>query len=77
MTVSDANPPPRRQSRCCSKGGLPTVWIGVHCAPDIAARREQTRGDRQRGMWRACPSSGDARGRRDDGDWVSSGVKAR
>jgi chloramphenicol 3-O phosphotransferase len=31
-------------------GGLPTVWIGVHCAPGIAARREQSRGDRHRGM---------------------------
>lgn len=31
-------------------GDLPTGWIGVHCPPDVAAAREQARGDRVVGM---------------------------
>lgn len=30
--------------------GLEVLWVGVHCAPDIAAAREQARGDRPVGM---------------------------
>lgn len=30
--------------------GLPTGWIGVRCPPDVAAAREQARGDRIAGM---------------------------
>jgi chloramphenicol 3-O phosphotransferase len=30
--------------------GLGVLWVGVCCAPDEAARREQARGDRQAGM---------------------------
>ncbi|GAA3103053.1 chloramphenicol 3-O phosphotransferase [Kribbella aluminosa] len=31
-------------------GDLETVFVGVHCAPEIAAGRELARGDRTRGM---------------------------
>jgi chloramphenicol 3-O phosphotransferase len=31
-------------------GHLETVWVGVHCAPEVAAGRELARGDRTRGM---------------------------
>jgi chloramphenicol 3-O phosphotransferase len=30
--------------------GLNVLWVGVHCAPDIAAARENSRGDRVPGM---------------------------
>ena len=30
--------------------GLEVLWVGVHCAPDIAAARELARGDRVPGM---------------------------
>jgi chloramphenicol 3-O phosphotransferase len=30
--------------------GLEVLWVGVRCAPEIAARREITRGDRAAGM---------------------------
>lgn len=30
--------------------GLPTLWVGVRCAPDVAAAREIARGDRVIGM---------------------------
>ena len=30
--------------------GLEVLWVGVHCAPDIAAARELARGDRVGGM---------------------------
>lgn len=30
--------------------GLEVLWVGVRCAPDIAAGREIARGDRTRGM---------------------------
>jgi chloramphenicol 3-O phosphotransferase len=30
--------------------GLGVLWVGVHCAPDEAARRERARGDRRAGM---------------------------
>ncbi len=30
--------------------GLGVLWVGVHCAPEEAARRERSRGDRQGGM---------------------------
>ena len=30
--------------------GLDVVWVGVHCAPDVAAAREDARGDRVAGM---------------------------
>lgn len=30
--------------------GLDVTWVGVHCAADVAARREQGRGDRPVGM---------------------------
>jgi chloramphenicol 3-O phosphotransferase len=30
--------------------GLGVLWVGVHCAPEVAARRERARGDRQAGM---------------------------
>lgn len=30
--------------------GLGVLWVGVHCAPEEAARRERARGDRQGGM---------------------------
>ena len=29
---------------------LPVLWVGVRCAPDVAAAREAARGDRVRGM---------------------------
>jgi chloramphenicol 3-O phosphotransferase len=32
--------------------GLHVLWVGVHCAPDIAAAREIARGDRVPGMAR-------------------------
>jgi chloramphenicol 3-O phosphotransferase len=31
-------------------GELETLWVGVRCAPEIAAGRELARGDRARGM---------------------------
>jgi chloramphenicol 3-O phosphotransferase len=31
-------------------GDLGTLWVGVHCDPEIAASREQARGDRATGM---------------------------
>jgi chloramphenicol 3-O phosphotransferase len=33
--------------------GLEVLWVGVHCAPDIAAGREIARGDRVTGMAQA------------------------
>lgn len=30
--------------------GLEVLWVGVHCAPDVAAARERARGDRPAGM---------------------------
>lgn len=30
--------------------GLNVLWVGVRCAPEIAAQREQARGDRTTGM---------------------------
>jgi chloramphenicol 3-O phosphotransferase len=30
--------------------GLPVAWVGVHCDPEVAARREASRGDREPGM---------------------------
>jgi chloramphenicol 3-O phosphotransferase len=30
--------------------GVPVLWVGVRCAPDIAAAREAARGDRTAGM---------------------------
>jgi chloramphenicol 3-O phosphotransferase len=30
--------------------GLPTLWVGVHCDPDVLAGREIARGDRAPGM---------------------------
>jgi chloramphenicol 3-O phosphotransferase len=32
--------------------GLPVLWVGVHCAPDVAERREAERGDRRPGQAR-------------------------
>lgn len=32
--------------------GLDVLWVGVHCDPDVAAAREQARGDRVTGMAR-------------------------
>jgi chloramphenicol 3-O phosphotransferase len=32
--------------------GLPVLWAGVHCDPDVAAAREAARGDRVAGMAR-------------------------
>ncbi|WP_427892639.1 chloramphenicol phosphotransferase CPT [Kribbella sp. GL6] len=31
-------------------GDLPTVFVGVHCTPEVAAARELSRGDRTPGM---------------------------
>ena len=31
-------------------GDVPTLWVGVRCDPDVAARREAARGDRVPGM---------------------------
>ncbi|WP_329000478.1 chloramphenicol phosphotransferase CPT [Kribbella sp. NBC_00709] len=31
-------------------GDLETVWVGVHCDPEVAAQRELARGDRAPGM---------------------------
>src|SRR5690606_32818969 len=31
-------------------GDVPTLWVGVRCAPEVAARREAERGDRVAGM---------------------------
>jgi len=33
-----------------SLNGLGVLWVGVHCDPEIAARREADRGDRTAGM---------------------------
>lgn len=33
-------------------GGMPMLWAGVHCDPDVAAAREASRGDRVPGMAR-------------------------
>ncbi|MFR9726049.1 chloramphenicol phosphotransferase CPT [Streptomyces sp. MS19] len=33
--------------------GLDVLWVGVHCAPDVAALRETARGDRTAGMARS------------------------
>lgn len=33
-------------------GGLGVLWVGVRCAPDVAAAREAARGDRVAGMAR-------------------------
>jgi GrpB-like predicted nucleotidyltransferase (UPF0157 family)/chloramphenicol 3-O-phosphotransferase len=33
--------------------GLEVLWVGVHCAPEVAAGREATRADRKPGMARA------------------------
>jgi chloramphenicol 3-O phosphotransferase len=30
--------------------GLDVLWVGVHCDPEVAARRELARGDRTKGM---------------------------
>jgi chloramphenicol 3-O phosphotransferase len=30
--------------------GLDVLWVGVHCAPEVAAARERARGDRPAGM---------------------------
>lgn len=30
--------------------GLEVLWVGVHCPPEVAAAREQARGDRPAGM---------------------------
>lgn len=30
--------------------GLNVLWVGVHCAPEVAAARERARGDRPAGM---------------------------
>ncbi|MEV0648198.1 AAA family ATPase [Phytomonospora sp. NPDC050363] len=30
--------------------GLPVLWVGVHCAPEVAEQREAGRGDRTPGM---------------------------
>ncbi|SDS74125.1 chloramphenicol 3-O phosphotransferase [Streptomyces sp. TLI_053] len=30
--------------------GLDVLWVGVHCAPEVAAAREAARGDRAEGM---------------------------
>ncbi len=30
--------------------GLEVLWVGVHCAPEVAAARERARGDRPVGM---------------------------
>jgi chloramphenicol 3-O phosphotransferase len=30
--------------------GLPVAWVGVHCDPAVAGRREASRGDREPGM---------------------------
>ncbi len=30
--------------------GLEVLWIGIHCAPEVAAARERARGDRPAGM---------------------------
>ncbi len=32
-----------------SLGRIETCWVGVHCEPDVAARREVERGDRPKG----------------------------
>lgn len=40
------------QRRVAAALGEDVVWIGVRCAPDIAAARELARGDRQAGMAR-------------------------
>jgi chloramphenicol 3-O phosphotransferase len=31
-------------------GAVETLWVGVHCDPEVAARREHARGDRATGM---------------------------
>jgi chloramphenicol 3-O phosphotransferase len=31
-------------------GGVPSLWIAVHCAPDVVAQRERDRGDRVEGL---------------------------
>jgi chloramphenicol 3-O phosphotransferase len=36
----------------CALEGLPVVWIGVRCAPEVAEARERSRPDRVRGMAR-------------------------
>lgn len=33
-----------------SLAGVPTAWVGIHCAPEVAAARERARGDRTQGM---------------------------
>lgn len=38
----------QRTSECLE--GLEVLWVGVHCAPDVAAARERARGDRPAGM---------------------------
>lgn len=30
--------------------GLEVLWVGIHCAPEVAAARERARGDRPAGM---------------------------
>jgi chloramphenicol 3-O phosphotransferase len=37
--------------------GLDVLWVGVRCAPDLAAAREQARGDRDPGMARVQAES--------------------
>jgi chloramphenicol 3-O phosphotransferase len=32
--------------------GLPVLWVGVHCTPEVAERREIERGDRRSGLAR-------------------------
>ncbi|MYT72265.1 MULTISPECIES: AAA family ATPase [unclassified Streptomyces] len=39
-----------RWHRALAAHALNVLWVGVHCAPEVAARREATRGDRITGM---------------------------
>jgi chloramphenicol 3-O phosphotransferase len=42
-------PSSQRRWRTALKG-LSVLWVGVHCAPEVAARRERSRTDRPGGM---------------------------
>jgi chloramphenicol 3-O phosphotransferase len=41
-----------QQRLAAALAGLPVVWVGVHCDPEVAAVRERSRSDRVGGMAR-------------------------
>ena len=46
-----SGPPAQRRWRAAVEG-LSVLWVGVHCSPEEAERREALRGDRETGMAR-------------------------